>query len=260
MRPMRRNAFLLLLVGLVDLAACGGKIAPSDAGSSSSSSSSSGGTTSGGAEDGCTVTAQPGNRACVPPDAQSNAAISIDIDTTEGCIPCFATMEPCTVAVRGTQITVGMQTRSCGNTDNRACPAICAIPGVTCQLPPLAAGTYTVLVTGEGQNALSRELVVTDTSTTTSCKLVRPVPSIGPFVLSRYDRSCTQASDCTAIPSLLCRACACEDAAIATSSVATFEADFRAASSQCKPQPTGTCAPCARPAIACVAGQCQIGT
>ena len=259
MSAMRRTAFLLFVVGLVDLAACGGKIAPSSGSSGSSGGSSSGGTTSGGVDDGCTVAVQPGNRACVPPDAQSNTAISINIDTTEGCVPCFSTMDPCTVDVQGSQITVGMQTRTCGSS-NRACPSICAIPSSTCQLPPLQAGTYTVSVVGEGPNGLARELVVSDTSTTTSCVLVRPVPSVGPFVLSSYDRSCTQASDCTAIPSLLCRACACEDAAIATTSVPAFEADFRAASSQCEPQPVGACAPCARPAVSCNAGQCQLGT
>ena len=252
---MRRALFLLFLV------ACGGKLASSsDGGTSSSSSSSGGGSTSGGVEDGCTVASQAGNRACVPGEAQSNTAISIDIDTTKGCMPCFSTMDPCAVDVRGTQITVGMETRTCGNTSNRACPAICTVPATTCQLPPLKAGTYTVSVIGEGDNALSRQLVVTDTSDTSSCHLLRPAPSIGPFVLSSYDQSCTQASDCTAIPSLLCRACACEDAAIATSSLPAFEADFRAASSQCEPQPTGACAPCARPAIACVAGKCQLGT
>ena len=250
---MRRALFLLSLI------ACGGKLASTSDGGPSSSSSS-GGSTSGGIDDGCTVSPQVGNRACVPPEAKANTALSIDIDETEGCMPCFATMDPCTVVVRGTQITVGMQTRTCGSTNNRACPAICALPSTTCQLPPLSAGTYTVNVVGEGDNGLTRELVVSDTATTTSCELVHPAPTVGPFVLSKYDRTCTQASDCTVIPSLLCRACACEDAAIATSAVDAFRADFRAATSQCEPQPTGTCAPCERPAIACVAGKCQIGT
>lgn len=249
---MRRSLFLLFLV------ACGKLASSSD--DASSSSSSGGGASSGGIDDGCTVSSQVGNRACVPAEAMASTALSIDIDETQGCLPCFATMDPCTVVVRGTQITVGMQTRTCGSTSNRLCPAICAIPATTCQLPPLSAGTYTIRVLGEGDNALTRELVVSDTATATSCELVRPAPTVGPFVLSKYDRSCTQASDCTAIPSLLCRACACEDTAIATSALDAFRADFRAATSQCEPQPTGACAPCARPAIACVAGQCQTGT
>lgn len=232
---------------LLALAACGGKLAiPSDDGGS-------------GVPDGtgtCNAgVALPATRACVPGVARSDTPLSIDIDTTVGCLPCGATLDPCSVSVDGNTITVGMSAQVC-QTDPRRCPRICLIPATTCALPALPAGSYEVKVVGEGDNGLPRQLVVSDEATETRCELVQPPPSVGPFDLSRYDDTCTTVDDCTVVPSLLCRPCACEDTGIARRAVDAYTTDFRAATSQCPPQPAGACAPCSPRIAACRAGRC----
>ena len=228
--------------------ACGGKLAPT-------SSSGGGGVDSGGTTH-CDSDLSLGTRACVPPEAPANTPLVIALDSTTECLPCGATLDPCSVEVSGKEISVFMTGRSCVG-PNAICPTICELPKVMCEIPALPAGTYTVKVGNERDNALVRQLVVSDTGSSTSCDLVVPAPSIGPFDFSKYDRSCTTASDCVVVPSLLCRACACEDTAIATSARASFEADFRAGNSQCEAQPAGNCAPCLPRTAACNAGRCQ---
>lgn len=237
-----------ITVLLVLVAACGGKLAiPSD---------DAGTVVPDGAGSCSDGVALPASRACVPGLAQSNVPLSIDIDSTFGCLPCGATLDPCSVAVTGNTITVGMSAQLCP-VEPRRCPRICLVAATTCRLPPLPAGSYTVNVIGEGDNGLSRQLVVSDDATATRCELVQPPPSVGPFDFSSYDRACTTADDCTIVPSLLCRPCACEDTGIAKTAVDAYTTDFRAATSQCPPQPAGACAPCLPRTVACRAGRCM---
>jgi hypothetical protein len=224
-----------------------------------------GGTDGGGGGDGgggdggsCTTTTLPGDRACVPGLAQANVAIELQVDAADGCLGCFTTFDPCKVDVSGNDITVSMITRTCPPPGgDQACPAICALPGTTCKLPPLAAGTYTVKVTGDGQRTglPPRELVVTnDAGATTSCKLPQPPNEPPPLDGAKYSTSCSVDTDCeTATVGNLCAPCKCPNAAIATSDSAKYKADYRAGTSQCR----GTndliaCAACAPSKATCV--------
>jgi hypothetical protein len=133
---------------------------------------------------------------------------------------------------------------------------VCGIPKVTCNLGQLGAGTYTILVAGEGSRSglPPRTLVVSSDGTESSCDL----PQGNPPSLSGYATTgCSIDADCQ--PAVLgnpCQVCACPTAAITKASFAKYESDRRAATSQCQADNSGpVCAACAP-----VTGKCDVGT
>jgi len=141
------------------------------------------------------------------------------------------------VTIQGNDITVGMSATSCAP-PNTACDASCIFPRITCALPPLNEGTYTVKVAGEGQRIPARTLVVTaqknKPEATTSCSLSpigQPPPPLNPL---KYSTSCSNDDDCMiATTGNLCQPCQCPNTAIAKASSPLYEADARAGYSQC---------------------------
>ena len=247
-------ARLLVVASVIALsAACGGSVAGGPDGSSSSSGgSSSGGSSSGGSSgtSGGTCTSSPvaGSRACVPGTARAGAPLRIAVDATDGCLGCFAKLDACTVDVVGDRITVAMTATTCEPTTDRECPAVCMIPSTSCDVPPLAAGEYTVEVAGEGSRSglAPRTIVVAADATETSCELPSPGTPPAPLDGSKYARACSTDEDCVrATVGNLCQPCACPNTAIAKAAAAEYEADRRARSSQCEPQGAVVCAACA---------------
>ncbi len=271
LRAMKVSSFgragTVVLV-FVLVAACGGQVTGKSSSSSSSggsSGSSSSGGSSGSSGGTCSTSTLPGDRTCVPGVARANTPIQIVVDASEGCLPCFATFEPCAVSVVGDEVTVSMVTKTCLPSGDTGCPAICQIPRTTCTLPPLAAGTYTVAVTGEGARSplAPRRLEVATEATATSCTL--PMPGAPPPTLdgSSYSTSCSVDDDCVlAIVGTACAPCACPNFAIAKSSARAYEADYREKTSQCatRKEPVA-CAGCpATPATCAKAPDALTGT
>jgi hypothetical protein len=127
-----------------------------------------------------------------------------------------------------------MKTKTCPPPGDQACPAICALPTTTCKLPPLAAGTYIVALSGEGSHDV-RRLVVTADSKNTSCALSPPGTAPAPLDLAAYSTSCSVDADCAlATGGDTCQLCTCPNAAIAKASLDAYEADYRAHASQCR--------------------------
>lgn len=282
-RSLSSSGSVLALAGslLLTLAACGGSVSTvggssgSNDGSSSGSSGSSGaGSSSGssgssGVDEGtCTQQTLPGDRACVPGTAIAGQPIKVAIDASEGCLGCFTAFEPCDVTVGPGTVTLAMRTRTCPPPGDQACPAVCQSPQTTCIIPPLAAGTYTVSVTGEGPrtNLPPRELVVADGAGASSCTL--PLPGQGPAPIdgSTLSRSCSQDSDCqAAVVGNQCQPCFCPTTAISTSAVPQLEEEQRAKRSQCPVTQGGVaCAACAAPVVHCaidpsaLTGTCEL--
>ncbi|MDB4943850.1 MAG: hypothetical protein JWP97_3384 [Labilithrix sp.] len=261
---------LTLAAGItVAVVACGGSVSPvgEGASSSSSSSSSSGGSSSGGSSSGtsgggssgsggtCTIGSLPGDRACVPGTARAGQPISVGVDASEGCLGCFTAFEPCDVTVSGTTVLVTMRTKTCTPAGDVACPPVCASPRTTCVIPPLAAGTYTVSVSGEGSRSYlpARELVVTDGAGETSCALPPSGEEPAPLDGNAFGKSCNQDSDCTPIfAGSQCAQCACANDAVSTSELPAYEAARRARISQCAPPGApAPCAACRTPVAVC---------
>jgi hypothetical protein len=254
-------AFATSLV--VALAACGGTVSHDDARADGGSAGDGGG--DGGAA--CTTATLPGDRACVPGTARSKTPIEIEIAASQGCLGCFTTFDPCEVVTNGSTITVGMKTRTCPPPGDQACPAICAIPQTKCTLPALAAGSYTLEVSGQGAQTgfAPRTLVVTDDATATSCALPRPGNQPEPLDGTKYTTTCSVDDDCSlATVGEICTPCKCPNLAIAKSSAATYAADYRARSSECTPNAGVACGACAPVKVTCqieanaVTGTCAI--
>jgi hypothetical protein len=252
------------LVVIVVLVACGGTVSTAGDGGSDGGSGSDGGGADGGGGS-CSTATLPGDRACVPPTARANVPLEIAVDAANGCLGCFTTFDPCKVDVSGSQITVTMTTKTCPPPGDQGCPAICALPGTTCKLPPLAAGKYTVKVTGDGprEGLPPRELVVVDAPTApTSCKLPQPPNPPPPLDGTKYSTSCSGTNECRLVTvGDLCAPCHCPNAAIAVAA-STYDADYRAAASQCRPtNGTVACAPCPPAAAFCkIDGTALTGT
>src|SRR5690606_35962904 len=107
----------------------------------------------------------PANRACVPGVARENEAITIDVDATGGCLPCFTSTVGCraVLGADGASLSLTMQGATCPPASgSQDCPAVCALASAKCTLPPLKAGKYEVILTGEGGRTgyPPRELVV----------------------------------------------------------------------------------------------------
>jgi hypothetical protein len=216
------------------IVACGGSVGDGASGSDAGTDGGGDGSEGGGS---CTTATLPGDRACVPGIAPAGVPIEIGVDAADGCLGCFTTFDPCKVDVSGSEITVSMITRTCPPPGDQACPAICALPGTTCKLPALAAGTYTLKVTGDkARSGLPpRELVVAnDPAASASCKLPMPPNDPEPLDGKKYSTSCSVDADCKlATIGNLCMPCKCPNVAIATSDSAKYAADYRAGSSQC---------------------------
>jgi hypothetical protein len=255
---------------VVLLLACGGGTSPLAGGGGVDGGGGGGG--DGGGDGGgggsCTTATLPGDRACVPATAQVGAEITIGVDAKDGCLGCFTTFDPCKVVVSGNDITVSMTTRTCPPPGDQACPAICALPGTTCKLPALAAGTYTVSVTGEGARSglPPRQLVVTADAKDTSCKLPQPGMEPTPLVDTGYSKSCSVDTDCQVVTvGNVCQPCKCPNGAIAKSSGDAYAGDYRAAASQCHTDTMGIqCAACAPSKATCtimpnaLTGTCEL--
>lgn len=233
------------------LVACGGSVTSIDDGRDTGDDDDGTGK-GGGGDSSCSVSDVAGDRACVPGFAKANTALTIDLDATEGCLGCFTTLRPCKVSVNGDEISVGMEASVCKPAGDQACPAVCGLAKVSCSIPPLAAGTYTIKVAGEPSTLpRSRELVVSDdASAETSCSLDYPGTQPEPIDVDKLPKTCSNDDDCVAVVSSPCGACGCNDAAIATSAKTDFDAVWRARFSQCKPPSAQVaCAPC-EPAMA----------
>jgi hypothetical protein len=237
---------------LVLVVACGGGttgVAGGGAGTDGGTGGSGGegGTGEGGGT--CTTAVLPGDRACVPGTARAGTPLTLEVDATNGCLGCFTTLEPCRVEVSGTTITMSITTKTCPPSGDQSCPAICALPRTTCNVPALAAGTYTIVVTGDGARTglPPRELVVGGDATETSCKLPQNGMSPEPLDGTKYVRSCSNDAECVlATTGNVCSPCKCPDTAISKSASPTYEAQYRARASQCAPTNDGpACAACA---------------
>ncbi|MDB4933927.1 MAG: hypothetical protein JWP87_899 [Labilithrix sp.] len=237
------SSFLIVLV------ACGGTVSAVSDGGAGGGGSSGGSGIDGGGGGSCTTATLAGDRACVPGIARANVALEIAVDAAEGCLGCFTTFDPCKVDVSGTTITVSMTTKTCPPPGDQACPAICALPGTTCKIPALAAGTYTIAVTGDGKRTglPPRELVVTDDATETSCKLPQPPNLPEQLAGTKYSTSCSGNDDCVlATVGDVCAPCKCPNAAIAKSAQPAYRSDYRARTSQCRARNEEiACAACA---------------
>jgi hypothetical protein len=123
------------------------------------------------------------------------------------------------------------------------------LPRVSCTLPALAAGTYSLEVSGQGTGVglPPRTLVVSDSGTATSCKLPQGGTTAAPIDAASYATSCAIDTDCArATVGDICSPCKCPNAAIATSAADAYAADYRATASQCQPLSSGVaCAACA---------------
>ncbi|MBX3226731.1 MAG: hypothetical protein KIT84_39075 [Labilithrix sp.] len=243
------------VVGLVFLAACGGSVGSTFSPDASTSSSSS---TSGGGDPTCTTSRLELSRACVPGVAAPGTPLTIEVDQTEGCLPCNPSVAPCAVSIAGNQITVSVDVTSCPPASGE-CPAICGLGRATCELPPLAPGDFVVTIAGEAPNAQRRprELVVA-AGGSASCALGPPksASSIEPKV---YEASCEKDVDCMSIVAGdLCAPCVCPNGAIAVSDGARYASDARAAYSQCESF-DAVCGPCPPQRAVCNAAKvCDI--
>lgn len=183
----------------------------------------------------CTEQAQLANRACVPGTAKANVPLTIAVDLTTGCLPCFTKMKPCAVSMQGTAITIGMRTETCKPAGDQACPAICAFPSTTCELPALPAGIYSVTLEGETEPNAPRRLFVADDAVATSCALAVPSPSNLPLDIGGLSTRCTTDADCMAAAASVCAPCTCPSVAIAKTEEDAYDAISREARSQCGP-------------------------
>jgi hypothetical protein len=190
-------------------------------------------------------------RACVPGTAAANKPITIEVDKPTGCLGCGDTLEPCTVQIRGNVITVVANVQTCPVAN--ACPAICGLPKVTCTLPALAEGTFTVAIDGEPTHA-ARQLVVA-ASGDSSCKLPAP-GDIPETTVGSYSAACNSAADCVAVVGGdVCDPCTCPSIVIATSARSQYDADYRAAASHCTSTSGGVlCGPCPARPVVCTKG------
>lgn len=255
------------LVVVTALVACGGKVgsvsdcppgaecsSPGDGRATSSGGTSGGGSGSGGSSSGsngdaaCVDANLAARRVCVPGVAQPGVPLSLTIDAA-GCLPCQATLD-CSVLVSSAEIHVALASRTCTVLGGQACPAVCLQQKVTCQVPPLAAGAYDVVIDNAAQYANRSQLVVgSDPSPGTSCDL--PPDDTGVTIEgASFSTSCSDDSDCMlASLGAACGAVHCPNGAIAKTEQARYEAEARAKRSQCLPHaafPTPSC-PAFRP-------------
>jgi hypothetical protein len=91
--------------------------------------------------EGCTAyPAQPIDRTCLPPRAQENVALTLEVE--ERCGTCSASVERCTVTVDGKDVTLSLDGQSCHQ--EGPCPEACSKRRAICRLPALPAGRYNI--------------------------------------------------------------------------------------------------------------------
>ena len=211
----------------------------------------------GGSDAGCTDKTLPGRRACVIGRAKANAALTLEADAY-GCVSCGSSLLPCDVHVSDRTITLGVRVRTCPMPPGALCPGGCQLPKSQCEIPPLAAGTYEVVVDGAPVSlpGARRTLVIEDGATDTSCELgVEPTK---PVSAADFPRDCTTPDDCAlVVEGDGCSVCACPTGAVAKAALADYEAALREAASQCEPGGTKPCPRCLPHEAACVEGKCQ---
>jgi hypothetical protein len=251
--------FVTVMVGC---AGSNGSVGSSGGSSSGGSSSSSGGSSSSSGGGGsCTIEPQDTKRACVPGIAKANTELSIEIEGTS-CAGCGTSFEPCKVSVSGSTITFALDIKRCPLPEGAGCTADCAQPLVSCKVPPLDAGTYRIeLARGvKSSDSTPRELVVANANGETACTFA----GIGGTQIDpgMFDRSCVTENDCAlVVAGDACQLCACPNAAIAKTALASYEAERRERRSACLDQGgTPSCAPCATAKPACVQSKCVITT
>jgi hypothetical protein len=252
-----RHVFSFVVGGLI---ACGGSTTgtfgdpPGSSTSSSGATSSSSGGSSSGDVSSCTTAPMGATRACVPGTAMANAPITIQVDKPTGCLGCGDTIPPCEVQIRGNVITLDANVQTCPVAHE--CPAICGLPGVTCKLPALAEGLFTVVIDGEPSRPSPRQLLIAAAGET-SCKLPAP-GDIPETTVGSYSAACNTAADCVAVVGGdVCAPCACPSIVIATSAKSQYDHDYRAASSHCAsvgPLQGATCSPCVSRPLVCTKG------
>ena len=244
---MRRVAWAFAVFSV--LVACGGSVSSSSDGTSSSGGGGRGdgsGSNESDSKGSCAKTDIKATRACVPGTAAANQDLVLQVDDVQGCLSCFTTVDRCTVAVAGNVITLGLDGTQCTPKKDVGCPAVCAIPSAKCAVPPLAEGKYTVVVSGENDRTglVPRELVVTAGGSETSCTLTNPAS--GMMEENGYPKSCSSDDDCRpATFGNRCQPCACPNGAITKLASEQYEAETRAATSQCPGDKHGVvCAAC----------------
>jgi len=80
---------------------------------------------------------------CVPAEAFADASGSITV--SDACGGCFDEPADCSVTREGSRLIVEARTRSCDCPTCGACAEICQRITTSCRLPPLPAGSYTVV-------------------------------------------------------------------------------------------------------------------
>jgi hypothetical protein len=165
------------------------------------------------------------------------------------------------VQVSGATITVGLRVRECPHPPDVGCPAICQLPKSDCELPPLAPGSYRVVLGGAPVSSVgpARTLVVEDGATDTACELDFGPPP--PLSAGDFPQACATADDCAVVvEGDLCNTCACPTGAVAKTALPDYEAAMRERASQCESSGAGSCAPCIQRVPACLMGKCAAVT
>jgi hypothetical protein len=103
------------------------------------------------------------------PAAGLRANTPLVIEVREGCgsvcgqSPAFT----CDVQVNGSVIAVNATVTECSRSD-QVCPAVCRVATVSCTVPSLAPGSYSVV---NDSTVLTQALVISAAATATSCQL-----------------------------------------------------------------------------------------
>ncbi|MEW5854569.1 MAG: hypothetical protein AB2A00_37680 [Myxococcota bacterium] len=118
----------------------------------------------GGAPEECTTAEATTDQFCVPATAEAQQALTLQARPTGCSNVCNGTVEfQCEVVVQGTVITLGLSRTECVEEQrpqppfmsSSECTLACAIPDpVACNVPALAAGTYTVRAEGAADQTL----------------------------------------------------------------------------------------------------------
>lgn len=103
-----------------------------------------------------TTTIGSASQLCVPPHSFDNQSATVTI--TDGCGNCFDQPADCVVTQQGDRLIVDARTRTCDCPTCGACVDICERVEMSCRLPPLALGTYTVTTVG-GELTTTLEVV-----------------------------------------------------------------------------------------------------
>lgn len=239
----------------------GGDGGTTSSGGSSGTSSGSSGSSSG--DIGCTVDPMGVTRACVPGTAAAGAPISIQAEGDANCLGCGSTLQPCDVQVDGSKIKIGLSVKRCPLPPDTGCPAVCMLAIATCTIPPLAAGTYSIELTGGVRSSEDppRQLVVKDGAGESKCSI--PQDGTKPTIeADSFPDTCAVDDDCTLVTEGdLCQPCSCPNEAIAKTALDAYQSKARALQSLCKSGGGApSCAPCQEKKARCTGSKCVAAT